>query len=170
MKKIIILAIVLFGLISNCLGQVERLEGPRLGITFLSDGTTSEKLNSNYISQLGWQWETRFTDDSLKFALLGEWVLMAGGFEKNMILPSISGIVGFRSQKGFECGIGANISVIGIAPIIAIGQNLKIGYINIPINIAFVPSIDIDPWIGDSGPTGSRITFTIGFNSSYYLK
>ena len=94
---------------------------------------------------------------------------MAGGFEKNMILPSISGIVGFRSQKGFECGIGANISVIGIAPIIAIGQNLKFGYVNIPLNIAFVPSIDIDPWIGDSGPTGSRITFTIGFNSSYYL-
>ena len=54
MKKIIILAIVLFNLISTCLGQVEKLEGPRIGITFMSDGTTSEKLNSNYISQLGW--------------------------------------------------------------------------------------------------------------------
>ena len=77
----------------------------------------SEKLNSNYISQLGWQWETRFTDDSLNFALLGEWVLMAGGFEKNMILPLISGIVGFRSQKGFESGIGAIYQLLVLHPL-----------------------------------------------------
>ena len=77
--------------------------------------------------------------------------------------------MGFRGEEGYEFALGANLSLTGIAPILAIGKNFKIGSVNMPVNIGFVPSIDRkDPVIGDGGPTGSRITFTIGFNSKYF--
>ena len=73
--------------------------------------------------------------------------------------------MGVRGEEGYEFALGANISLTGFAPILAIGKNFKIGSVNMPVNIGFVPSVDRkDPYLGDAGPSGSRITFTIGFN------
>ena len=151
-----------------CFSQIEHLEGPRIGVTILTNGTSSDRLNSNFITQLGYQWETRFSSDSLGYAFLGEWVLLVGGLEKGYFIPSLSYLLGFRTIKGFEFAVGANLSLTGFGPIIAIGKSFKFGSVYVPVNLAFVPSIaKEDPVIGTEGRTGSRITFTFGFNSKY---
>ena len=167
-KQLSILSFLLIS-VSMCKAQVEQLQGPRIGATFLTDGTSSERIESNFITQFGYQWESRFTNDSLKFAFLGEWLVSVGGLEKGLFLPSFSALMGFRGEEGYEFALGGNLSLTGFAPILAIGKNFKIGSVNMPVNIGFVPSVDRkDPALGDAGPSGSRITFTIGFNSKYF--
>ena len=168
MKNVIFL-ILFFSMLSEyCFSQIEHLEGPRIGVTILTNGTSSDRLNSNFITQLGYQWETKFSSDSLGYAFLGEWVLLVGGLEKGYFIPSLSYLLGFRTIKGFEFAVGANLSLTGFGPIIAIGKSFKFGNVYVPVNLAFVPSIaKEDPVIGTEGRTGSRITFTFGFNSKY---
>jgi|TARA_B110000208_G_C11667814_1_gene394060 hypothetical protein len=168
MKNVIFL-ILFFSMLSEyCFSQIEHLEGPRIGVTILTNGTSSDRLNSNLLTQLGYQWETKFSSDSLGYAFLGEWVLLVGGLEKGYFIPSLSYLLGFRTIKGFEFAVGANLSLTGFGPIIAIGKSFKFGSVYVPVNLAFVPSIaKEDPVIGTEGRTGSRITFTFGFNSKY---
>lgn len=168
MKNVIFLILFFLMLSEYCFSQIEQLEGPRLGVTVLTNGTSSERLNSNFITQIGYQWETKFSSDTLGSAFLGEWVLLVGGLEKGYFIPSLSYLLGYRTIKGFEFAVGANLSITGFGPIIAIGKSFTFGSVNVPVNLAFVPSIDReDPPVGTEGPTGSRITFTFGFNSKY---
>ena len=168
MKNVIFL-ILFFSMLSEyCFSQIEHLEGPRIGVTILTNGTSSDRLNSNLLTQLGYQWETKFSSDSLGYAFLGEWVLLVGGLEKGYFIPSLSYLLGFRTIKGFEFAVGANLSLTGFGPIIAIGKSFKFGSVYVPVNLALVPSIaKDDPVVGTEGRTGSRITFTFGFNSKY---
>ena len=72
MKNVIFLILFFFMLSEYCFSQIEQLEGPRLGVTILTNGTSSERLNSNFITQIGYQWETKFSSDTLGSAFLGE--------------------------------------------------------------------------------------------------
>ena len=140
--------------------QIDRLAGPRVGVTFLTPGFMSEELETSMITQYGWQWESRFADNG-DIAGLVEWVVVVGGMERQMFLPSISSLVGVRTGEGMEYAVGPNLSATGINMVFTIGKNFKSGDLNFPVNLAFVPNGNV--W-GEDEDSGARISIMVGFN------
>ena len=143
-----------------------RLDGPRAGVTFL-DPRTTDRINERFpgdageprlrgtnpaISQFGWQLETRLFQASNGLTGVSELVLLAGGLERNLVLPSGTFLVGLRTVGGLEVGVGPNLSLAGTGFAVALGMNNNLGDINIPINVAAVFS--------QGGP---RISLLTGF-------
>ena len=134
------------------------LSGPRFGITSLPDGIIGELKDESLdvkplISQFGWQFERQFYGKSSGVAALNEWVVLVGGLDQGVVLPSVSWLVGLRTQEGSEFGIGPNVSPAGVALAVAAGITVRAGLLNVPINLAVVPS-----------NAGTRISFLTGFN------
>jgi len=137
---------------------VASLAGPRFGITMLPDAVVSELREHNVdlrptISQFGWQFEKQFYTKDSGIAVLNEWVAMIGGLDQGVALPSLSWMVGMRTANGTEFGVGPNVSVSGVALAIAAGTTLRAGFLNIPVNVAVVPS-----------KSGMRVSFLTGFS------
>ncbi len=141
---------------TGAISEVSKLTGPRFGLTYIGDGTTSQVLNRyhqmdsmevveagalpfTYTTQYGWQWETRFADSGGPIVGLVEWVAFVAGMEKGMFLPSFSSLVGVRGEGGFEFATGPNLSASGLGFVFAAGYNIKKGDLNMPINISIVP-------------------------------
>jgi hypothetical protein len=133
---------------------VSSLSGPRIGVTYLSPGETANVIDTNFISQYGWQAETKIASGN-NFNGLIEWVFLAGGIEQGMFLPSISSLMGIRFDTGTELAFGPNLSLSGVSMVLAAGRNFTSGDINIPVNISWVPSHD---------DSGHRVSLTVGFN------
>jgi len=136
------------------------LSGPRVGATFLSDGVRS-KLNSetnaevgSVISQFGWQKEKRFLSSPTGLTGVTEFVLLVGGMDQGVFLPSFSWLVGMRTVKGIEFAVGPNVTAAGLALAGAAGVTFRTGNLNIPVNLALVPS-----------KSGLRVSLLAGFNS-----
>ena len=140
--------------------KIDRLAGPRVGVTFLTPGFMSEELETSMITQYGWQWESRFADNG-DIAGLVEWVVVVGGMERQMFLPSVSSLVGVRTGQGMEYAVGPNLSATGINMVFTIGKNFKSGDLNFPVNLAFVPNGNV--W-GEDEDSGARISIMVGFN------
>ena len=105
MKKLI--TTIVFGLIIiSANAQIQKLAGPRIGITLLTPGWSADIINegfdvddeaaykvgssgSAFISQYGWQLESRFADGE-KVVGIVEWIALVGGIEKGLFLPSVS--------------------------------------------------------------------------------
>ncbi len=121
------------------------LAGPRFGVTLLSEGVI-EKLAENYITvgphitQFGWQFEKLFYTQQSGLSMVTEWVALVGGLEQSVALPSLSWMVGVRTREGAEFGIGPNVTPAGTALVIAAGMTFRTGALNIPLNVAVVPS------------------------------
>lgn len=202
MKKIA-LTICILGLTIQANAQVEKLSGPRVGFTYITPGTLIDNLNelpnideaNPVIAQFGWQLETKFMDEGNTSGIV-EFVGLVGGFEQGLFLPSVSTLVGFRKNTGFEFALGPNLSLSGIGMVIGAGFNFKSGKINFPVNIAYVPSVSRSkitqyesyawtefeydhegnvintiehpylPEIRENRETGHRISIIIGFNAS----
>ena len=134
------------------------LSGPRLGATFLSPGV-AEKLRDNQIdagwalSQFGWQFEKRIKTGPSGLSAVNEWVFLAGGLEQGVVIPSVSWLVGLRTGSGVEFGLGPNITPAGVALALAGGVTVSKGALNVPFNIAVVPS-----------KAGVRVSVLTGFN------
>ena len=134
------------------------LSGPRFGVTTLSDGVL-EKLYENsinvrpLITQFGWQFEKQFYVKDSGIAALNEWVILLGGMDQGVVLPSLSWLVGIRTKEGAEFGVGPNITPVGVALTFAAGMTMRAGAFNVPMNIAVVPS-----------KAGTRISFLTGFS------
>ena len=162
MKKIVVT--LLFGLILiSASAQVERLVGPRIGMTFITAGTTAdvlheglgfvtdnnnEKSTSNrklgetgsaWTSAYGWQWETRFADGGGNIIGLVEWIALISGMEKGMFLPSVTSVIGARTSDGWEFGVGPTLGLSGVGMVFGFGKNFKSGNLNLPVNIVFSP-------------------------------
>jgi hypothetical protein len=84
--------------------------------------------------------------------VLNEWVLLAGGLDQGVLLPSLNWLVGLRTRDGAEFGIGPNITPVGVALAIAAGVTFRAGVLNIPMNFAVVPS-----------KAGLRVSMLTGF-------
>jgi hypothetical protein len=134
------------------------LSGPRFGMTALSTGVVDElqkhsiEVGSN-ISQFGWQFERQFYTRDSGVAAVNEWVVLLGGLDQGVALPSVSWMVGLRTREGAEFGIGPNITPAGVALAIAAGVTFRAGNLNVPMNVAVVPS-----------KVGTRISVLTGFN------
>jgi hypothetical protein len=134
------------------------LSGPRLGLTLLPDGVV-EKLAErditvgSHISQFGWQFERQFYTRDSGVSAVNEWVVLVGGLEQGIVLPSVSWLVGLRTRDGAEFGIGPNLSPAGAGLAIAAGITMRAGSLNVPMNVAFVPQ-----------KSGTRVSLLTGFN------
>ena len=122
------------------------LAGPRFGVTLLTDSMVS-KLKQDAgisvqhgISQFGWQFERQFYTKGDGPTVLNEWVLLAGGLDQGVFLPSLNWLVGMRTHEGAEFGIGPNVSASGVGLVLAAGMTMRAGVLNIPMNFAVVPS------------------------------
>ena len=199
-KFLLSIALILFTFMSHA--QVVKLSGPRVGGTIVTPGASSFFIqggdfpsnnnwgenyeaweqSSSFITQYGWQLETKFID-SEDVAGLVEWVFLVGGMEKGLFLPSVSSLFGMRTQSGIEAAFGPNLSLSGVAMVLAVGVTIKTGNLNIPINLSFVPGKAstneqgaYSEYNNQTGEitnypakvidynTGSRISLTMGFN------
>ena len=161
MKRIITIVLLSVSILSVD-AQVDKLAGPRVGVTMVQAGSLASILRKDVslfsddireewtgstgkygavMSQYGWQWESRFLDGGDVVGIV-EWIALVGGMEKGMFLPSVSSMVGLRTASGFEFAAGPNLSIGGIAMVIGIGKTLKFGKLNVPVNIAYVPSMN----------------------------
>ena len=70
-----------------------------------------------------------------------------------MALPSLSWLVGVRTANGTEFGVGPNLTPVGISLAMAAGTTIRAGFLNVPVNIAVVPS-----------KSGMRVSFLTGFS------
>ena len=134
------------------------LSGPRFGLTALSTGVVDELKQRNItvgpnISQFGWQFEKQFYSRDSGVAAVNEWVVLLGGLDQGVALPSVSWLVGLRTREGAEFGIGPNITAAGVALALAGGVTFRAGSLNVPMNVAVVPS-----------KAGTRISVLTGFN------
>ena len=135
------------------------LSGPRVGATFFSPGVV-DKLRENQIdagwavSQFGWQFEKRIKTGPSGLSAVNEWVFLAGGLEQGVVVPSVSWLVGLRTGSGVEFGLGPNVTPAGVALAMAAGVTVSRGALNIPFNVAVVPS-----------RAGVRVSVLTGFNT-----
>jgi len=166
MKKFIVLLVTAFMMSAAAVqAKPKELSGPRLGLTYITPGEITNEIDGSFITQYGWQFETRFVSGD-ELAGLVEWVLLAGGLEKGYVLPSVTSIIGLRAKNGFEIGAGPNLSLAGVGLAFAVGYNFSIGSLNLPLNFSWVPSTRIEDE-DDSSKTldaGHRVSLTFGFN------
>ena len=209
MNKIILTLVLTLGILTAN-AQIKKLAGPRVGVTMISPGSLASIIRGDVsmfsnevreewtgssgkygaaITQYGWQWESRFSDAGEVTGIV-EWIALIGGMEKGMFLPSVSSMVGLRTDKGVEFAVGPNLSLGGIAMVFGAGYNFKFGKLNVPVNITYVPSINknyyheaeydhthmrdddgnpIPPVLESSEysvthATGARISVMVGFN------
>ena len=169
MPKVIAVFVVMFGLLaSEARAQVTQtqqpaqtinLSGPRVGVTFLSDSVRTELLEERNIdvgfavSQFGWQIERRFLSSPTGFTGVNEFVLMLGGIDQGVVIPSANWLIGARTAGGVEFAAGPNLTPAGLAVVMAAGVTFQTGNLNIPVNVAVVP-----------GKSGARISMLVGFN------
>lgn len=191
MKKIITTMVLGLGLLTAN-AQIEKLEGPRIGITYISAGSAADFLHkgfsyindeknklgetgSAFTTQYGWQWESRFADGGGDVVGIVEWIALVGGMEQGKFLPSISSVIGARTFKGLEFGVGPNLSLSGVGMLFAVGHNFKSGSLNIPVNLVFMPGKETQStWYNEidnsfneySYNSGARISLMVGFNLS----
>jgi hypothetical protein len=135
------------------------LAGPRFGITALSPGIV-DKLKSDegwdlapVVTQFGWQFEKQFYGKSGGPTFVTEAVALVGGLEQGVVIPSLSWLVGVRAFDGTEVGVGPNITPAGVALALAAGKTFRAGVLNVPVNIAVVPS-----------RLGMRVSLLTGFS------
>ena len=134
------------------------LSGPRVGATFLTTRMRDKLLADRdikvgpVISQFGWQFERQFLGTDGGPTAVSEWVIMVGGLDQGVFLPSLTWLVGIRTSGGREIGVGPNVTPAGVALAIAAGVTKRAGSMNIPVNLAIVPS-----------QNGVRVSLLTGF-------
>ena len=137
---------------------IANLSGPRFGVTALSQGVV-DKLRErsievgSTITQFGWQFEKQFYNKGGGVAAVHEWVVLFGGLEQGVALPSLNWMVGLRSRSGMEFGLGPNVTPAGVALVLAGGMTFRSGALNVPVTFAVVPS-----------KVGTRVSILTGFN------
>lgn len=134
------------------------LSGPRFGLTLLPDGVVRKLAERHievgpHISQFGWQFEKQFYTRDSGVTMVTEWVGLVGGLDQSVVLPSLSWLVGVRTRDGAEFGIGPNITPAGTALVLATGMTFRAGVLNVPLNVAVVPS-----------KSGTRVSLISGFS------
>ena len=192
MKKILLTLALGLGLLTAN-AQIEKLAGPRVGFTYVTAGPIADFLHDGFdfdededggygstgpafTTLYGWQWESRFADGGGNITGIVEWIVLVGGMERGKFLPSASSIIGARTDKGLEFGIGPNLSLAGIGMVFGVGYNFKSGRLNLPVNISVLPGRKMTGEIQNQDGnwqteeyeynTGTRIAITLGFNMS----
>ena len=183
-KRILLTLALALGLLSAN-AQIEKLAGPRVGVTFIGAGPVADFLHEGFdfdeedgfgstgaalTTQYGWQWESRFADGGGEIVGIVEWIVLVAGMEQGKFLPSATSVIGARTDKGLEFGVGPNLSLSGVGMVFGVGYNFKSGNLNLPVNLVFMPGRELtgNRYNGEEYKynTGSRISIMLGFNMS----
>lgn len=135
-----------------------RLSGPRVGVTMFT-GAAADSLDKRLgigpaISQFGWQFERRMFEVQGGMTGVHEILLLVGGLDAGVALPSATWLLGVRGASGMEIGVGPNVSLAGLALAAGGGINIQSGGVNFPINIGVA-----------SSKYGLRTSIFVGFNT-----
>ena len=139
--------------------DVISLSGPRVGFTMLSQGIVdtlkkdAQITITPLISQFGWQFEKQFYSTQTGPTAITECVVLLGGLDQGVAIPSLSWLVGVRTWVGAEFGVGPNITPAGVALALAAGITFRAGTLNVPVTFAVVPS-----------KSGTRVSVLTGFS------
>jgi len=71
----------------------------------------------------------------------------------HVVLLILLWMVGVRTRDGAEFGIGPNITPAGTALVFAAGMTFRAGALDVPMNVAVIPS-----------KAGTRVTLLTGFS------
>jgi hypothetical protein len=131
--------------------------GPRFGVAYLTRGSeTARTLNKPFsplTSLFGWQIEHPFDIGPGMPTLMTEVVVLVGGLEQNVVLPSATWLVALRQTNGIEFGVGPTLTGSGTQIAFAAGITQRFGRVNVPVNIAVAPA-----------RVGAALSVTAGFN------
>ena len=105
------------------------------------------------ITQFGWQFEKQFFGKQGGPTAVNEAVVLLGGLDQGVAIPSLSWLVGVRATDGTEVGVGPDLTPAGVALVLAAGKTFRAGVLNVPVNIAVVPS-----------RLGMRVSLLTGFS------
>ena len=152
--------------------------GPRVGATYIfADwGGYNESLQRHFpddrtyfpiLTQFGVNFEQRIRLGNTLSHFAFQEVLLLGGIDQNLYIPSLNILIGFRSHTGLEVGLGPNISVsmndrgvsVALSVVYAVGWTFTFDDVNVPVNIAIVPTPR------DGNP---RVSLVSGFNFNLY--
>jgi hypothetical protein len=131
--------------------------GPRFGVAYLTRGSeTANQLNKPFYpltTLFGWQFEHPFDMGPEFPTVVSELVLLVGGLEQNVVLPSATWLIGVRQTNGFEVGVGPTITGSGTQVALAAGVTHRYSLVNVPVNVAVAPA-----------RKGVSLSLTAGFN------
>jgi len=153
--------------------RLEVAFGPRVGVSYVLTGFQEfndavQKIfpdsSRRYIpifTQFGLNLEQRIRLGDTQSHFAFQEVLLLGGVDQGIFLPSLSVLVGFRSRSGLEFGLGPNLSLarsegsfgVSLAVVFSAGWTFTFSNVFVPVDLAFVPS-----------PEGSRLSLLTGFN------
>jgi hypothetical protein len=102
------------------------------------------------LTQFGASMEQRIRLGDTQSHFAFEEVVVVGGIDQNIIIPSVSVLIGFRSHIGLEVGMGPNIIFrevdgqvrVATSVVYSVGWTFKFGSLYVPVNIAIVPTPD----------------------------
>ena len=156
--------------------------GPRVGVTYVVTSTDdfNDRLQEEFpdsdrtyrpiFSQFGIHLERRVQLGETDNAFLLQGVFLIGGMDQALIIPSLSGFIGFRFANGFEFGLGPNMTPgfrdsddfnngddvgLNLGIVFAAGYTFNFQNVFVPINLAVVPP---------SGDNSTRLSILTGFN------
>ena len=142
-----------------------KLGGPRVGLTFIN-GAGFDKLKKAvqdqnpdsqvdpYLVQFGWQFEYRMFRTDEGTTAISELIPMVGGLNQGLALPSCAWLVGLRNVDGLEIGVGPDYGMDGGSFLVAVGDTVDLGGINVPLNLA----------VGSGANRTTSVNISIGFN------
>ena len=158
--------------------RVAVVVGPRVGATYVivDQPTFNSGVQAVFpdtgrqyfpvLSQFGVNIEQRIRLGGTQSHFVFQEVVLLGGLDQNIYMPSASVLIGFRSRAGLEFGLGPNFSLttndgsvgLGITVVYAVGWTFSFQEVYVPVNFAIAPT-----------PKDGRIRLTLltGFNFNY---
>jgi hypothetical protein len=142
-----------------------KLGGPRVGLTYIN-GAGFDKLKKAvqdqnpdsqvdpYLVQFGWQFEYRMFRTDEGTTAISELIPMVGGLNQGLALPSCAWLVGLRNIDGLEVGVGPDYGMDGGSFLVAVGDTVDLGGINVPLNLA----------VGSGANRTTSVNVSVGFN------
>jgi len=154
--------------------RLEIVYGPRVGVTWVATSRQdfdaaiqgvfpADREYFPIFTQFGFSLEQRIRLGTTQSHFAFQEVLILGGLDQNIIMPSLSVMIGFRSRIGLEFGLGPNVSLkrspegpgVDLSVAYSLGWTFSFEDVFVPVDIAVIPT----PSDGKA-----RITLLTGFN------
>lgn len=138
----------------------ERLWGPVVGVTYVA--ATQKEFNNEiqemfpdddrnyypFVTQFGINFEQRIRLGSTKSHFAFQAVFTVGGIDQGIALPFFNFLIGFRSHKGLQFGLGPNCVLrwtkeeleLAVSVIYAVGWTFSFYGAYVPVSFAVVPT------------------------------
>jgi hypothetical protein len=125
--------------------------GPRVGFTYITTDSAvfTEELNrvdylsgrayTPFITQFGFNVEERILLGTTKDHFAFQEVVLVGGLDQSAAIPTVGVLIGYRSESGFEFGLGPIWSLDGFSVVYAMGWTFNFQNVYVPVNLAVVP-------------------------------